>query len=290
MDADKGLVKKRKKRRLTACIIFSVFLGVIVWLIYGNISIQSTVYEIVLPEEYAGLDGITIVQVSDLHNAEFGREQSRLIQAITNQSPDYIFVTGDLVDSNRLDIDTAMEFIEAAVEIAPVYYVTGNHEGWIGNSYNELDARLETSGVHRMSNCAETMLYNNTLFSVAGVYDPDMRGNNVIKTQDVIITLTESLDGYVILLSHRPELYDTYVESGVDLVFTGHAHGGQIRIPFLGGVVAPDQGILPEYTEGTFRDNNTTMVVSRGLGNSVIPVRINNRPELVVVKLYYPRQ
>ena len=92
-------------------------------------------------------------------------------------------------------------------------------------------------------------------------------------------------DGYTILLSHRPELFDTYVDSGVDLVFSGHAHGGQFRLPFVGGLVAPNQGLFPEYDAGQFTRENTTMLVSRGVGNSIVPLRINNRPEIVVAQL-----
>ena len=91
---------------------------------------------------------------------------------------------------------------------------------------------------------------------------------------------------YNILLSHRPELFDTYVEKKINLILTGHAHGGQIRIPFIGGIVAPNQGFFPKYTSGVIEKNKTTMVVSRGIGNSIIPLRINNRPELVVITLY----
>lgn len=91
--------------------------------------------------------------------------------------------------------------------------------------------------------------------------------------------------GYTILLSHRPELFDVYVESGVDLVFSGHAHGGQFRIPFIGGVVAPNQGVFPKYDAGIFAEGNTNMVVSRGVGNSIIPFRVNNRPEVIIIEL-----
>ena len=96
--------------------------------------------------------------------------------------------------------------------------------------------------------------------------------------------MTEN-DCLTVLLSHRPELFDTYVQKGVNLVFSGHAHGGQIRIPFVGGLVAPGQGLFPKYDAGVFAQGNTTLIVSRGLGNSIIPLRINNRPEIVIVTL-----
>lgn len=273
----------RRRIVIYAGVVCVLFLSL--WLLYDNVSLQTTVYEIEIADEYANLDDFTIVQISDLHNARFGREQSRLLAAVEQQEPDLIAVTGDLVDSSRTDIDAAMEFIEQAVEIAPVYYVTGNHEGWIETAYGELEERLTDAGVHVMDNCMYSGQFEGLALNIAGVHDPDMPGNNVVLAKQTIKALMEDTKGYTILLSHRPELFDTYVESGADLVLTGHAHGGQVRIPFIGGVVAPDQGFFPAYTEGAFTKENTTMIVSRGLGNSVIPIRINNRPEIVVVKL-----
>ena len=277
--------KQKSKCRKKYFIWLTVFAVVLMWLLYGNLSLQTTIYKIKVPQEYSGLDGYTIVQISDLHNAQFGREQSRLIKAMSEQSPDIIVVTGDLVDSSHTNIDVAMDFMEQAVEIAPVYYVTGNHEGWLEGTYDDLKTQLLQAGVIVLENEAFTVETEGDVISIAGVNDPDMPGNNIVLTKQAIQALIPELEGYTILLSHRPELFDTYVESDVDLVFTGHYHGGQFRIPLIGGVVAPGAGLFPEYAEGTFTEGNTIMVVSRGLGNSVIPVRINNRPEVVVVHL-----
>ena len=277
--------KQKSKCRKKYFIWLTVSAVVLMWLLYGNLSLQTTIYKIKVPQEYSGLDGYTIVQISDLHNAQFGREQSRLIKAVSEQSPDIIVVTGDLVDSSHTNIDVAMDFMEQAVEIAPVYYVTGNHEGWLEGTYDDLKTQLLQAGVIVLENEAFTVETEGDVISIAGVNDPDMPGNNIVLTKQAIQALIPELEGYTILLSHRPELFDTYVESDVDLVFTGHYHGGQFRIPLIGGVVAPGTGLFPEYAEGTFTEGNTIMVVSRGLGNSVIPVRINNRPEVVVVHL-----
>lgn len=274
----------RRKRR-EPYIIAAVIVLITALLIYGNCSLQTTVYEIPLPVEYAELNGFTIVQISDLHNARFGKEQSRLLQRIEEQQPDMIVVTGDLVDSNHTNAEVAMDFIKGATEIAPVYYVTGNHEGWLGDSYTVLEQEMEAAGVMVLNNALVQEEYNNTAITIAGVNDPDMPGNNIVKTKTAIADLMKDAEGYTVLLSHRPELYNTYVKSDTDLVFSGHYHGGQFRIPFIGGVIAPGAGFFPEYAEGTFEQEGTTMVVSRGLGNSVIPLRINNRPEIVVVKL-----
>lgn len=289
MEVTKKKVQKRKsltpRKKFVRWMIFVCFLLLCLWVLYDNVSIQTTLYEIQITEEYADLDDFTIVQISDLHNARFGKEQTRLLAAVAEQEPDIIAVTGDLIDSSRTNMDVAMAFMEQATEIAPVYYVTGNHEGWIGDAYGELKVRLEEAGVYVLDNAMYSGQFEGLDINIAGVSDPDMPGNNIVLTKQTIQTLMDETTDYTILLSHRPELFDTYVSSGANLVLAGHYHGGQFRIPFIGGVIAPGAGLFPEYAEGTFTENYTTMVVNRGLGNSVIPVRINNRPEVVVVKL-----
>lgn len=277
--------QKKKKSKVKSFILIAIMFLLIVWLVYGNVSLQTTVYEVPVSTEYSDMNGFTIVQISDLHNARFGKEQARLLKAVAEQEPDIIAVTGDLVDSSHTDLNIAMEFMKQAVEIAPVYYVTGNHEGWLGATYGELEKCLEEAGVFVLNNTMYSGQFEGMDLNIAGVHDPDMPGNNIVLAKQVIPELTADAEGYTILLSHRPELFDTYAESNINLVLSGHYHGGQFRIPFIGGVIAPGAGLFPEYTEGTFTKSGTTMVVSRGLGNSVIPVRINNRPEVVVVRL-----
>ena len=133
---------------------------------------------------------------------------------------------------------------------------------------------------------------NGESIALMGLADPDftVKGDMFGEVPAMVSTKLENLNdgeggGYTILLSHRPELFETYVGSGIDLVFAGHAHGGQFRLPFIGGVVAPNQGLFPEYDAGLYTDGSTNMVVSRGIGNSIIPLRFNNRPEIVLVEL-----
>ena len=127
--------------------------------------------------------------------------------------------------------------------------------------------------------------------TLVGIGDPSFQedylfGDSESVARQAIDDLQNESDGYTILLSHRPELFDLYVDTGMDLVFSGHAHGGQFRLPLVGGLVAPNQGFIPEYDAGQFTEENTTMIVSRGVGNSIIPIRVNNRPEIVVVTLF----
>lgn len=200
-----------------------------------------------------------------------------------------IAITGDFVDSSHTDFDVAMDFIEQAEGIAPIYYVTGNHEAWLTN-YSELERRLIAAGVHMMDDTSEWIEKDGEKINLIGIQDPDFveRGTFGGIQESIVTAKLEPLlneDYYNIVLCHRPELFEGYVAAGADLVLTGHAHGGQVRIPFVGGLIAPNQGLFPNYTEGVYHENNCDMVVSRGLGNSIIPIRINNMPELVIVTL-----
>ena len=202
--------------------------------------------------------------------------------------PDIIVITGDLVDSRNTDIEIALEFARQAIKISLVYYITGNHEARI-SEYEELKMGLEEAGVIVLENEKVTMEREGESLTMIGLDDPSFRedylfGDAVSVTQSALTELHNESDGYTILLAHRPELFDTYVDVGVDLVFSGHAHGGQFRLPFIGGLFAPNQGLFPEYDSGLYTEGITNMLVSRGVGNSLIPLRINNRPEIIVVE------
>ncbi len=275
----------RKRKR--AVIFLSLCLLAALWLYWGNTSIEVTLMEIEdkrLPE---GFSGLTIVQVSDLHNASFGERQGRLLEKIEEASPDLIAVTGDLIDSDHTELGKAMEFIQGAAALAPVYYVTGNHEAW-SEDWGDLEEQLKEAEVVVLRGEKAEVICHGIPFALIGLDDPAFNadgGEEAVEMGRRLEVLSERTDGYTILLSHRPELFDVYAEKEIDLVLSGHAHGGQMRIPFIGGLIAPNQGVFPLYTEGLFEKGQTKMVVSRGLGNSVIPVRVNNRPQLIVVKL-----
>ena len=232
----------------------------------------------------------TIVQVSDLHNKRFGKNQSKLLSKLDSLSPDMIVVTGDLIDRRKFDLDVATEFISGALQIAPVYYVPGNHEAWSGE-YAAIREALEDAGVTVLDNTKVTLTQGDGSMSILGVNDPAFLTPSYsakpLDTSYMMEQLKEwcDSDDFKILLSHRPELLDLYARNNMDLIFTGHAHGGQIRLPFIGGILAPDQGLLPKYTSGRHVKDSSTMFVSRGLGNSIFPIRIGNLPEIVVVTL-----
>lgn len=279
---------KRKKTRIILAVV--ILIVTVAYLFWQNNAIEVSYfnyYDASIPESF---DGYKIVQVSDLHNKDFGNQ---LINKVTDEDPDIIVVTGDVIDRNRTDIPVAVEAMSYLMEIAQVYFVTGNHEIASG-VYADLQEEMSRIGVIDLDNATEIIEIDGMAIGMIGIEDPlflllediEAIGSAELLIQLRIEELLEETDTeFNILLSHRAELMDLYSKTGVDLSFTGHAHGGQIRLPFMGGLFSPSQGFFPAYTSGVYEQTDTTMIVSRGLGNSIIPFRINNRPELVVVTL-----
>ena len=262
-------------------------IGIIICFMYifyiaNNEWLQITLYEYTSERIPASFDGYKIVQLSDLHDAELGENHSVLVRKVESTEPDIILITGDVIDSRRYDLEKSLRAIKQLIEIAPVYYVLGNHEV-ATNEMDHIYEQLELLGVHTLKNEHELIELNGEEIALVGVEDPLMG----MPMDTMIQNATRGIDSstFTILLSHRPEKFDSYVQQSLDLVFTGHAHGGQIRLPFIGGLVAPSQGWFPEYTAGLFEAGETTMVVNRGIGNSLFPLRIFNRPEIIEMTL-----
>lgn len=264
-----------KKRILLALALLAL------WLWWGNTALEVNEYTITSSNLPASFDGLRIAQVSDLHNAELGGGNERLLALLEEATPDLIVITGDIVDSRNTDMEIALDFARAAAQIAPAYYVTGNHESRTG-TWAELKAGLTEAGVKVLENEKILLERGSGTVTLMGIHDPSFRTGD---TEQILADLAAGEEGFTILLGHRPELFETYVSTGVDLVFSGHAHGGQVRLPFLGGLVAPNQGFFPEYDSGLYTEGGTNMLVSRGIGNSIIPLRVNNRPEIILAVL-----
>ena len=238
--------------------------------LFQNYHLTTRTYDVDL-----GLsDDVKIVQVSDLHNQFFGINQSVLLKNIESCDPDIIVVTGDIVDSTHASYSIALDFVEGAVKIAPVYYVTGNHEDRLhGDKLDKFYSDMRDLGVIFLDDTYVDM----GSYCLAGIADSSL----------------ESFDAYpafgdekpVVMLAHEPDYVSLYQSLGADLVLTGHVHGGQIIIPGKGGLLSPDFTFFPELYEGMHSYGSMTLIVSRGLGNSVAPVRINNFPELVVINV-----
>lgn len=233
-------------------------------------------------------NGFSIVQVSDLHNKLFGKGQEKLLDRMRGEAPDCIVITGDLVDCHRTNIAAAMAFARGAVRLAPVYYVPGNHEGRIG-SYRRLRDELQQAGVTVLEDQKVMLARQGAYIELLGLRDPVFLPPGRRADLELLEKRLQSLAGeesgsFRLLLSHRPEFLPLYARCGVDMVLCGHAHGGQVRL-FGKGLFAPGQGLLPKYTSGVHVKGATAMIISRGLGNSEFPLRVNNRPELVKITL-----
>ena len=227
-----------------------------------------------VPQE---MDGLRLLHVSDLHNQSFGKGNRRLLEAIKDAKPQAILITGDLIDSSFTDTRKGLDFVAQAVKIAPVYYVTGNHEHRL--SQEDLTAFLQG-----LEDRGATLLLDRTVDfyggTLVGLLEPSGR-----KAESLPRILEENaVEGFTLLMSHKPHFFDNYLQA--DLILSGHAHGGQVRLPWIGGLIAPGQGFFPQYTEGFYEKNGATMLVSRGCGNSHRFPRLFNRPELILLEFH----
>jgi len=231
--------------------------------------------------------GLRIAQVSDLHAADFGTFQDRLVAAVSAAQPDLIALTGDLIDYRTARLEGVLALVEELQAIAPAYFVLGNHEA-DSPVQDALLTGLEDRGVVVLRDEAITTRIAGTEVTLLGLDDPRVRaaaGEPARDPAQMLAGIAPPPQATTILLAHRPELLESYTGAGIDLVLSGHAHGGQVRLPGVGGLYAPHQGWLPELTEGVHQRGSTTMVISRGLGNSIAGVRVNDPRELVVVDL-----
>lgn len=279
-------MSKRKKVCLLS--LAAVAAVLVPWTIWGNITVGTTQYTVASTRLPAAFDHYRMVVVSDFHNAEYGDHNRQLIRQIAAEQPDSIVFTGDLLDSRHPNLAIVEDLIRELTAVAPCYYVTGNHEARLGSQFQELEQLLLAHSVVVLHDEAVPLTRNGETIQLVGLDDPDFTDRNASIQQSMLETKLRNLNlttDYRILLSHRPEAFDAYVAAEIDLALCGHAHGGQFRLPLVGGLVAPNQGFFPKYDAGVYTEQGTTMIVSRGVGNSILPVRFNNRPELVSVEL-----
>lgn len=231
---------------------------------------------------------IRVIQLSDLHLREFGENNSELIRRITELAPDIIAVTGDMTDKEVEDYHIVIDLCAELVKIAPVYYVPGNHE-WpkIVFDDSQIANELTALGVHFLADKTEIAQVNGNTIAIGGIAEAPASYESYAKEY---FEGFEAQDGFKMLLVHYPEYFGedgALKDAAVDVAFCGHAHGGQIRIPGIGGLYTPDQGFLPKLTAGVHETKNAYVVISRGLGDGkdkIVP-RINNAPELVIVDM-----
>ena len=252
------------------------------WMIRGNVAVTVSDYRVKSGDLPEAFDGFRICQVSDLHNDELGEDSERLINAIKDWEPDIILITGDLIDRNRTNIDVAVTFAEQAVKIAPTYYINGNHEAAIPEDYAVLKEKLVAAAIVVLENESVTIEHGDESINLIGLNDQSF---GYIHSNNQLCEMRGNEGDFSILLAHRPTDFAQYATCGFDLVFSGHLHGGQFRLPFLGGLYAPSYGFFPEYDGGMYEREDSVLIVSRGAGNSSFPIRFNNPREIVIVEL-----
>ncbi len=317
--------------------IFAVAFCVGRFVRWNNKAVETTQYDFCSPKIPDSFDGFRIAQVSDVQSQWFGKDQQDIINSVRDIDPDIIVITGDLVDRNHTDFSCAIRTVERLLEIAPVYYINGNHELSLPkNSINSMYRRMKDMGVRMCRNRFWAVERGDERLMIAGVAQESVRrayvmgrrfaknkypeedakkyariekrlkkeltGKNrkeifKIVRDDVLAKRLkgvwkqgrgypkDDIEDFVIMLTHCPQYIRAYAEVKPDLILTGHAHGGQFRLPNGQGVLAPGQGFFPEYTCGLYKMGDSTMLVSRGLGNSTFPLRLNNRPEVVALTL-----
>ena len=276
--------KHRGRGCLTALIILALIAAAAAFLIKDSRDdLEISRYEVKsqkLPESF---DGFKIVQLSDLHGAEFGENGMGLVEKVKELEPDIIALTGDFV-TDEGDLAAVEKLAARLVKLCPVYFVSGNHEFGSGLAI-EVRNILERAGVKYLSNEYLTISRGEDEILLGGVEDP-LAYADMLSPDELAQKMNDAApDAFKILLGHRNYWMTEYPELPVDLIFCGHAHGGLIRIPGVGGLIGTDRRLFPDFDAGEYNNGRYTLIVSRGLGNSVSIPRIFNRPEIVCVEL-----
>ena len=277
--------KRRRKRALISLVILALLIATILVALWSGITVSR--YTVSLPGLPKAFEDYRIVVISDMHCQSFGENQEDLIAKIHSLDPDMIAFTGDMLDKTILDPQATQVLCEAFEGIVPMYAVLGNHDLWISSGDTKALTDVYAShGVTLLRGEAVPLTIGNDTVYLHGADDPAHWGNDTVGFLEENPPPVSPVDHAVnILLYHRANAFPALNSLGFDLIIASHMHGGQVRIPFIGGLVSPTRELFPDYTAGYFSENNTQMVVSRGLGNSVSVPRVFNPPELVLITL-----
>lgn len=279
-------MKTPKKRRRFLCwmLLFLLFSAVFLW--WSNHTLQVTRFTAAFSDLPKGFDGCRVVVLSDLHTAYFGESNEKLFSAVRAEQPEYIFLTGDILDRfHDAPAGYAASIADGLTAIAPVYYVTGNHE-WAIGGVPELKETLSQHGITVLTNEALALERGGDTLVLAGIDDPNGYADQKTPEELAAEIYAAYGDPFWILLAHRNDRFaPQYSLLGADLVVSGHGHGGVIRLPFTDGLISTDRTLFPSFTAGLYNANGSTLFVSRGLGNSGPSFRLFNRPEVAVVTL-----
>ena len=284
--------KRARRRWLWLVVIAAILAAGWIWFQWQCWGIETTVTQVDLPGLPSEFDGLRIAHLSDIHGHEYGEDSAELLAMVAEQEPDLILLTGDLVDQ-KSQLTMIPSLAKGLSAIAPTYYVTGNHEWsveWGGEKdfVHTLKTLLTGNGVTVLSNQYEVLERNGGSVVLAGIDDPNGYADQ--KTPEELSAEIEAEQPglFTILLAHRNDAFDRYAAAGYDFVLSGHGHGGIIRLPFTDGLLSPARTLFPTWTAGVYTLGDSTLFVSRGLGNNTVPIngfRLFNRPDLAILEL-----
>ena len=280
------MISRRRKKRKARRVLLVLLIIAALLALAGRDSaenIDAASYSLAFSSLPSAFDGFRIVQISDLHAREFGRDNSRLLEKTAAAEPDIIAVTGDIIDDEG-QLDTARTLFSGLVAIAPVYSVAGTHE-WSCGELPALLKVLSACGVKVLSNSYEVLYRGEEKIVIAGLEDANGYADMIAPPEFMARLKASEGECFTILLSHRNYTPEYYLPLGAELVLSGHAHGGIIRLPFTDGLINASRELFPKYTSGPYRLEDMVLFVSRGLGSSVKVPRLFNRPHLPIITL-----
>jgi hypothetical protein len=278
---------KHSNAKNTVIIVFAVFAAIVLFVVGSVLDskyhLQLSEYELSFKNLPESFDGAKIVHLTDLHNMSFGENNRRLAQMIIQQQPDIIAITGDVTGE-----DGAMDNVEALLQgiqgVAEIYYVTGNHE-WADNCVEQVEELMESYGVHCLDNQIDLLYKGEDSIAIIGATDPNGPADMMSPWELSLQAGELYSDKFKLWLVHRNNYITDYSDIGTDLIVCGHAHGGIIRLPFIGGLLDVHRTFGAKYDSGIYYSDNFIMEASRGLGNSISIPRLFNRPEVVSITL-----
>ena len=272
------------RRRKTAVLLVLTALLAAGFLLWGNCSLQTTETALVSPALPPAFDGLRIVELADLHGRVFGRGSRRLLAAVRRAEPDLICIDGDLFDEHT-DLAMLPPLLRGLCAIAPVYYVTGNHE-WRVPGLRGILAQMRACGVTVLQDDWRVLRRGEDALIVAGTDDPCGLAERKTPAELIADIRAEAGEAaFLLLLAHRNDQLPQWSALGVQAVLAGHCHGGVVRLPFVGGLFGTDRRLFPAWDAGLYRQGETALYVSRGLGYTNVHFRLFNRPEVAVIVL-----
>lgn len=276
-------MKTHSALKICLALLAALMLIAVALVMDSRYRIQLSRYELSFADLPESFDGCRIVHISDLHGMSFGRDNRRLAELIRRQQPDIIAYTGDIAGAEG-DLSAVEPLLKELEGLCPAYYVNGNHE-WADGCVEEIEALMERYGVRCLSNEIELLYRGEDSIAIIGAEDPNGRAD-MMTPWELSLQAGELYSGkFMLWLAHRNDYIKMYPDIGTDLILSGHAHGGIVRLPFVGGLLNVNRSLGAEYESGLYYSGHYIMEVSRGLGNSIPIPRFFNRPELVTIEL-----